>query len=431
MGDAPDDRHVEVDERGPRGGGLARRALRIVAPLAVLVAGAVVVWLFAHTRPEPAREPPAPSIPAVEVVKAVPLEGRPSVDAHGTVTPAQQVQIAPQVSGDVVWVSPELVPGGRFLAGQPILRIDPRPYELAVDAQRGRIGEARLALTREQAERAVAERARALFPDDALSATPEGGRLARREPQLRAAREQLGAAESGLRRAELDLAHTTLQAPFDASVVSETVDTGQQVGPAQPIAVLVGTHAYHLDVSVPVDALPSIARATADGQSGSPAQVTIEVRGREHRWRGYVGPLVPRVTERGSMAQLVVVVPDPLDGDTTEPPVPLLLGSFVDVRILAEPIPGVVVVPREGLRDEDEVWIATDTGTLAIRQVDVVWRREDDVLVSSGVRPGERVIVSRLAAPVDGMQVDVVREEQPERRQPLQASLAPERGGPR
>jgi hypothetical protein len=82
------------------------------------------------------------------------------------------------------------------------------------------------------------------------------------------------------------------------------------------------------------------------------------------------------------------------------------------VRIEAEPLPGEVVeVPRAALREGDEVWVATDDDRLAIRQVQVAWRREETLLLSRGVAPGERVVTSPLAVPVDGMRLRVEAEE--------------------
>ena len=46
---------------------------------------------------------------------------------------------------------------------------------------------------------------------------------------------------------------------------------------------------------------------------------------------------------------------------------------------------------------------ADDNGKLAVRELQIAWRREDSVLVASGLAEGEAVITSALAAPVPGM----------------------------
>jgi hypothetical protein len=63
----------------------------------------------------------------------------------------------------------------------------------------------------------------------------------------------------------------------------------------------------------------------------------------------------------------------------------------------------VVTVPRTALREGREVWVMTEKDTLAIRPVALAWTGEDRVLVSAGLADGERLVVSELQAPVEGM----------------------------
>ena len=48
-----------------------------------------------------------------------------------------------------------------------------------------------------------------------------------------------------------------------------------------------------------------------------------------------------------------------------------------------------------------------DGGKLAIRDVDVVWSRRQEVLVRDGVTAGERLITSRIPVPTPGMSLTV------------------------
>ncbi len=420
---------IEADEeRFERGGPRWRRALHVLAPLLVLAAGAGVAWLLVRTAPEPEREAPGPAVALVDAVRARAVEGRPVLAAFGQVEPARRVELAPEIEGVVAAISPRLVPGGFFAAGETMLVIDDRELRLAVAAQEAAIADAQVALARERAEQIVAERALALFPEDARAATEEGAELARREPQVRAAREQLEAARSALARARLDLERTEIEAPFDCVVIDATIDEGQRVGPLQPGATLAGVDAHHVEVSVPVASLPWVRTAQPGGGGGSRARVRVRTPAGEGVWEAHVGPLAAQVTERGRMARLLVVAPDPLGlrGDGGPREVPLLLGSFVEVEILAEPIEGAVTVPRAALREGEVVWIASEVGSLEVRAVDVAWTDEERVLLQAGVEPGERVITSRIGAPVPGMRVRVAQDEEESMRR-MQASLDPRR----
>ena len=66
------------------------------------------------------------------------------------------------------------------------------------------------------------------------------------------------------------------------------------------------------------------------------------------------------------------------------------------------------VIPARALREGGRVWLVDQEGLLNIREVQVRWQREDEVLVDANIAPDERVIVSRLQTPLPGMRV---REE--------------------
>ena len=110
--------------------------------------------------------------------------------------------------------------------------------------------------------------------------------------------------------------------------------------------------------------------------------------------------------EEGLMARILVSVANPLDLKSGEAiSQPLLIGEYVRVEIEGSELDDVVRISRSALRDGENVWIINDDGALDIRHVEVVWRDTDTVLVRDGLRNGERIVTSALAAPVKGMKV--------------------------
>lgn len=106
------------------------------------------------------------------------------------------------------------------------------------------------------------------------------------------------------------------------------------------------------------------------------------------------------------MARLLVEVKDPLDlqaKDGRRPP--LLIGEYVRVLIEGADLPDVFRIPRYALRNDSQVWIMDQEATLSIRPVETIWRDEDFVFVRDGLQVEDRLIISALAAPVDGMQL--------------------------
>ncbi|MEE8410736.1 MAG: efflux RND transporter periplasmic adaptor subunit [Myxococcota bacterium] len=361
------------------------------------------------TRPDPKRTHREDRGTLVEVMTVSSGSHRLTVRAQGTVVAARLVELRPEISGRIVWQSRELAAGGKFKAGQSLLRIDPRDYELALEQQRASVDRAQLDLEVERGRKVVAEREWALLGDGSKSGD-DGRALALREPQLRTARVGLKAAKSGLKQAEITLERTIVRAPFNAFVQEELADLGQLVTPASRLGSLIGTDQFWVQVSIPVERLPWVDLPGADGKGGSTVRViqkagalSIERSGRVIRLLGDLDPI-------GRMARLVVAVDDPLglasnetkDGDGA-PQLPLLLGAYVRVEIDGEVLHDAIEIPRLVLRQGDRVYVMDDGDTLSIRNVVVAWRRSDTVLIRGGLRPGERVIVSRVPTPLPGM----------------------------
>jgi hypothetical protein len=182
-------------------------------------------------------------------------------------------------------------------------------------------------------------------------------------------------------------------------VVSESVDTGQLISPQSSVARLVGTDEFHVQVSVPVSALRTVSART-DDRPGSEAKIVQHAGDETIERRGEVIRELPDLDPGGAMARLLVRIENPLGkkGD-----LPLLLGSFVDVAIEAEPIEDAIRLPRVALRNGRNVYVMNDQDTLEIRDVEIAWTEPDAVLVTGGLEANERVVTSRIPTPVPNM----------------------------
>jgi RND family efflux transporter MFP subunit len=375
----------------------SERRLKWTLSVGVIVAAVAVALVLVATKEEPPRAEKPLEGTLVEVIQIAARRHEVDLHAKGTVVPAQEIVLQPELGGRVIWQSPELVAGGRFKLDQPIVRIDARDYQLAVESFRSQVNRAKLDLAIEARRGEVAKREWNAFGE--MDVSDEQRSLAQREPQLEASRLALKAAQSSLKKAQLDLTRTTLRAPFNAMVVSENVDTGQLISPQTSVARLVGTDEYHVQVSVPVASLRTV-RARSEEAPGSEVQIIQRVGQETIERRGEVIRQLPDLDPGGSMARLLVTIENPLGqpGD-----LPLLLGSFVDVAIGAQPIDNAIRLPRVALRNGRNVYVMNDEDLLEIRDVQIAWTEPDAVLVIDGLRPNERVVTSRIATPVPNM----------------------------
>jgi RND family efflux transporter MFP subunit len=384
-----------------------KKTLRQLLPMMILAAGILGAWWLVANRPRAQREQVEPIPPMAQVVEAKRSVERVTIVAMGTVLPAKRVVLQPEVSGRIVEQSPQLLPGGLFKKGDVILQIDPRDYETAVKQQEAAVEQARLEVQLEKGRQVIAEREWKLLEED-IALDQSSQDLALRKPQQKNARVALEAAESALEQARLQLARTTVYAPFNAVVQEEFVDEGQLVNPQTQIATLIGTDRFWVQVSVPVDRLRWLAFSGTEGTDESPVTVTQELsEGVSIRRSARLVRLLGDLDPVGRMARVLVEIDDPLGLNSKKRPgrIPLMLGAYVRVAIEGKNVAGVFSVPRTSIREGDQVWIMDEENRLVFRPVDILHRGKDRVLIRNGLQDGERIVTNRIPSPLPGMKL--------------------------
>ena len=380
----------------------SRRAAGVCLAVLLLGTGAAVSAYWLTNKPKAKRRPPRSASVLVEIMPIRHETKRVTIRAMGTVVAAQTIHLAPRVSGDIVQVSKEFLPGGRFGAGDLILRIDPRDYQFVVQQKASEVVQAERDLKLELGQQSVAKREYELLKD---AVEKEDQELVLRKPQLKTAQAALVAAQASLAKAKLDLKRTDVRAPFNAKVQSRQVNLGSQVSTGTQLAELVGTDEYWVEVSVPVDQLKWIKIPTKSGQPGSPVRIHYAAAWGPGIFRkGHVLRLATELEPQGRMAKLIASIRDPLSLAPENADCPaMILGAYVRVEIDGKDLPDMVQVPRLALRDGNNLWIVSPQNTLDVRSVKIVWSGREFVYVADELREGDSLIISGLATPVQGM----------------------------
>lgn len=386
------------------------KVLFFFLPSVIIILAVVIAVIMVKTKPKARRQSPGERITQVTLMTLTSAAERIVLSANGTVVPAQRVSLKPRVSGEVVWVSPRFLPGGRFEAGEELLRVDDSDYRLAVETRKAELAQAELAHKLELGQQDIARHEWNLI-EDRSAATQLDEDLTLRRPHLRSAEARLESAKASLERAELDLARTRVKAPFRGVVVTRDVDIGEQVGAQTQLGAIAGADEYWIDATVPVDQLRWIKEADAEGRDGSPVRVMpgggIRVTA---EWPARVLNVKPDLESKGRLARVLVSVKDPLNGGAgASNEIPLLIGSYVRLEIEGGVAEGVFRLPDAAIHDGVNVWVMSGD-RLEIRPVGLVWRGADHVFVNEGLSDGEQVVVSDIAAPVPGMRLE---EEHP------------------
>jgi multidrug efflux pump subunit AcrA (membrane-fusion protein) len=207
--------------------------------------------------------------------------------------------------------------------------------------------------------------------------------------------------------AKLDLSRTQLHAPFNAQILSRSVNLGSQVSPGNSLARLVGIDEYWIIASVPQADLRWI-QLPMGGERGAPAEITKPgAWGEGVSRKGEVKRLIGALDNETRLARLLITIKDPLSRQTEGPT--LLLGTVVEAHIAARRIEDVFRLERVYLRRNDTVWIYNE-GKLDIRKVNVVFRGLHHVYIQDGLEEGQAVVTTNLATISEGIHLRVENE---------------------
>jgi len=389
------------------------RILKIVLPVALIAVGALIAVALVKTREQPERLPPEAIRPLVRVQSVELQDLRMTVRSQGTVNPRTESALVPEVSGRVIEISRSFVSGGFFREGEVLLRVDPQDYEQALVQARAQVAQANLRLAREQAEQTVAaEEWEELGADDLAPA------LTSRELQVADAEAALSAAKAALTRAERDLQRTDILAPYEGRVREKRVDLGQFITRGVAVGTLYAVDFAEIRLPLPDQDLafldlPLVYRGDRADSTGPEVILRAQFAGAEHEWRGRIVRTEGEIDPRSRMVHVVAQVEDPYgqsqDPDGRRRP-PLAVGLYVEAEILGEEIHEVAVVPRSAVRAGDVVLIVDDDDRLRFRNIEIIRRNGEEVVVGSGLSRGERLCLTALPAVTDGMQVRTKNE---------------------
>ena len=316
------------------------------------------------------------------VAQTVPVVGRVVPREHGTVAAAiggPVAEVAVRV-GDRVEAGDVLIVLARDL---PAARLDQRRADEALESARVRTAEADVDLARQELERLEKLKGSAAFPKAAY----EDGRqeLVRRRSRVREAAAALARARVQREMAEIELARTTVRAPYAGVVTARPAAPGGYVKAGDPVATLVDDQRLEVEADVPADRLGGLVPGldvtlVLDDGAVHPATVRAIVPDENPLTRTRPVRFTPRFVSGdgagGPAANQSVVVRVPIAG----------AGAVASVHKDA-------VVTRRG---QPLVYVADGAPEAAraeVRPVRLGESGEGRFVVLEGLRPGELVVV--------------------------------------
>jgi RND family efflux transporter MFP subunit len=373
-----------------------QKKLAIGVILLLLVAGLVLSWLLIKTGPKATRKAPAKIKTTVKVITVKPLSRNVTVTGLGRLIPALEINLQARVSGEVIYLHPDFVPGGIINKGEILVKLDDIDYQLKLQQRQNALSERLADLRMEEGSQTVARQEWELINQVSDDIDQSSKDLALRKPQLAKARANLKFAEAELDKAKIDLARTIIKAPFNGVIRKKNIDLGAQVSSQSSIGILTGTEVFWADIPLGVDKLEWIDLPGPDHHGAA-----VKIFYNDNFRQGRIIKLQAELDPQGLMARVLIEVSDPLGLKNHKPP--LLLGSFVRAEIKGKMLKNVFEIPRSALQEDNQLLVATPENTLHIQPVEVVWKDSDHVYVKQGLSPEDRVIVSNVPSAIEGM----------------------------
>lgn len=296
--------------------------------------------------------------------------------ATATLAAEKEAQILSRVSGVVESLRCE--EGDRVSAGQVLLTIDNDEYRYRLAQAEANTADLRSRYDRLQE----------MQKQDLVSAEEYEG-----------VKNDLKSAEAEEGLARLTLSYTKVTAPFSGAVVSRLVDVGHNVSVGTPLFVLSDFDPLLARVHVPAKEFKKL-------KPDQPVELVLEST--QQRLQGRITLVSPVIDPSSGTIKVTIEIPEYPDG--------VRPGDFAEVRIVTERRTNSTLVPKIALvtdRGEQVVYVAADS-TAERRVVEVGFEDDDFAEITSGVSPGDPIVVRGQRSLKHGSPIKILATDDPE-----------------
>ncbi|SIO21730.1 membrane fusion protein, multidrug efflux system [Bradyrhizobium erythrophlei] len=327
------------------------------------------------------------SEPDVSVVTVKPQPRAMVRELPGRIAPTRVSEVRPRVSGIVVERS--FNQGSEVKAGDPLYRIDPRPFEVEVQSTEAALARAKAAL--EQAS-LQARRVATLFSQRAMPEAENEKAIA----ALRQAEADVEGRKADVARARLNLDYATIRAPIDGIVGAALVSEGALVvqNEAASLATIQQLDPIYADFTQSVTELNQLRRAFESGDLDRIAPDAMKVRLALDNNAVYPLPGKLLFSDARVDAHTGQVT---LRGEFPNPKRELLPGMYVRVQIEQGIDTDAIAVPQQAIQRNvgggSEVFVVRDDNHVAVQSVRTGSLQDGQWFVSEGLKAGDKVVV--------------------------------------
>lgn len=356
-------------------------------------AAAVLTTAVACSRGNVKAAGPAIPPPLVTAVQATTQDVPRYLDEIGRNAAFEAVTITPQVSGRVV---ERLFQDGENLKrGELLFVIDPRPYKAQVDSAQAALAQAKAALDLAKIQFARDEE---VIGSNAISKQDYDTK----KNTVDVDEAQVEAAEAALETAKINLEYCYIHSPIDGRAGARLVDVGNVVQPnATSLLSIQRLDPIYANFTITEGDLPAVQRQMSDGTLKAAVRLPSDP---ENAAKSGRVEFLDNAVQNGTGTVN-------LRATLSNPERHFWPGQFVDVKLVLSTEKGAVLIPGQAPQISQRgpfVYVVKSDDTAELRSVKLGQRQGDQVVVTEGLAPSERVIVAgqMLVRPGGKVRVD-------------------------
>jgi membrane fusion protein (multidrug efflux system) len=331
-----------------------------------------------------------PPTPEVAVVTIAPQQVELTTELPGRTSPYLVAEIRPQVNGIIK--KRQFREGSDVKAGQLLYQIDPAPFQVALDSAKASLGKAQANLP---SLKLRSQRCQELLKDRAVSRQDCDDAAA----AVAQALAEIEYWKTAVDAARINLGYTRVTAPISGRIGKSSVTDGALVTAYQPMALatIQQLDPIYVDVTQSSADLLRLKRSLESGKlckdckDGSKVQILLE-DGTSYPLEGVLQFRDVTVNQATGSFTLRIVVPNPQHV--------LLPGMYVRAVLKEGIAENAILIPQQGVnrnpKGEPFALVVDKTGKVQLRQLTLNRALCDQWLVSSGLSPGEQVIVEGM-----------------------------------
>lgn len=377
--------------------------IKKLKPLFILLGAfalSYLLWFLGQVQPDPVEELPPPDV-FVEIL--TPKDFQVQISSNGTTTPLTQTVLTAEVGGEVIYRSKKFAEGASVIEGEILAKIDDTDLQLQYKNALLQLANAEVQYSLQLAEAEVAKEAWDKIGDGVASD------LTLKKPQLKQAEAFLEVAKAQVSSAAKKLNKTEIIAPYAGRIQNVNIDLGTTIIPGQPVGAMYTSSEIEITLAVKDNDLQFLS-IPMDGRKLNPseqASVVIEsfYKGKTQSWKGKLERVDGVIDPVTRMINLIAVFKnDFIESDKPNLPI----GLFVEAKIDGITLKNIFEIPINSISEDNEVYIVDKDNQLELRELTILKKYSEFVIIKDGLKAGERIVTSKLSTASNGIKVNPV-----------------------